>query len=260
VLVAQVTQRVDELRRHRDEAALPLHRLEHDASDGVRRDILLEEQLEARQRVLDGDAAVRVRRRCAVDVGRKRPEALLVDELRGHGHRQVRPPVEGAVEDDDPRSAGGGARDLDRVLDRLGARVDEQRLRFARARPELVEPPCNLDVRLVHPDHEALVQVAVDLLVDGAHHRLRVVAEVLAGDPTGEVEELPPVGVPDRCALRAGHDEIGRRDPARDVALALRPNRPHVVQLLGLHQRQPSASPGNAATLLGREHQARGRT
>ena len=32
--------------------------------------------------------------------------------------------------------------------------------------PELVEEPADLDVRLVDPDHEALVQVAVDLLVD----------------------------------------------------------------------------------------------
>ena len=59
------------------------------------------------------------------------------------------------------------ARDLDRVLDRLRARVDEQRaLLVAAAGRELREPPADLDVRLVHPDHEALVQVAVDLFVD----------------------------------------------------------------------------------------------
>ena len=78
------------------------------------------------------------------------------------------------------RPPGRGARDLDRVLDGFGARVDEQRLRLAPARPERVQPPGDLDVRLVHPDHEALVQVVIDLLVHRADDGLRVVPEVLA--------------------------------------------------------------------------------
>ena len=89
--------------------------------------------------------------------------------------------MEGVVEDDDRRSAGGGARDLDRVLDRLGAGVDEQGLLLvAAARRELGEPPADVDVRLVHADHEALVQVAVDLLVDGRDGGGQAVAGVLA--------------------------------------------------------------------------------
>ena len=74
--------------------------------------------------------------------------------------------MEGAVEDDDARPAGRRARDLDGVLDRLGARVEEERLGRGVAGPELVEPAAEVDVRLVRPDHEALVEVAVDLLVD----------------------------------------------------------------------------------------------
>ena len=77
--------------------------------------------------------------------------------------------MEGAVEDDHAGTAGGRARDLDGVLDRLGAGVDEQRLRRALSGPDLVELLGDGDVRLVHPDHEALVEVAVDLLVNGAH-------------------------------------------------------------------------------------------
>ena len=81
--------------------------------------------------------------------------------------------MEGAVEDDDGRPSGRGARDLDRVLDRLGAGVDEQATsgRSPRHGESSREPPADLDVRLVHPDHEALVQVAVDLLVDRGDRR-----------------------------------------------------------------------------------------
>ena len=219
MLVAELVERGDELRRHRDEAALALHRLEDDAGDVLRVDVLLEQQLEPVQRVLGRDAAVRVRRRRAVDVGRQRPEALLVDELRRHRHRQVRPAVEGAVEDDDSGALRRGARDLHGVLDRLGAGVDEQRLRRGVAGPEVVEPARDLDVRLVDPDHEALVQELVGLLVDRAHDAGRAVAEVLAGDAASEVEVLAPVDVPDLRAPRFRDDEIGRGDAARDISL-----------------------------------------
>ena len=128
--------------------------------------------------------------------------------------------MEGAVEDDDAGAAGRRTRDLDGVLDRLRARVDEDRLRLGVAGPELVEPPAEVDVRLVRPDHEALVEVAVDLLVDRGHDGRRAVAEVLARDPAGEVEELAPVGVPDPRPVGARDDERGRRNAAGDVALA----------------------------------------
>ena len=68
------------------------------------------------------------------------------------------------------------------------------------AGPELGQPAADLDVGLVHPDHEALVEEAVGLLVDRADDVLGAVAEVLAGDAAAEVDELPPVGVPDACA------------------------------------------------------------
>ena len=107
------------------------------------------------------DALVRVRRRRAVHLGRERPEARLVRlDLARHRHRQQRAAVERVVEDDDGGTTGGSARDLDRVLHRLRAGVDEDRLLLgARARRELGEAPAHLDVRLVDPDHEALVEI-----------------------------------------------------------------------------------------------------
>ena len=64
-------------------------------------------------------------------------------------------------------------------------------------------------IRLNHvgPDHEALVEVAVDLLVDRCHDGRRSMAEVLAGDPAGEVEELATLDVPDPGSLGTGDDE-----------------------------------------------------
>ena len=129
--------------------------------------------------------------------------------------------MEGVVEHDHGRAAGGDARDLDGVLDRLGAAVQEQRLLVgAAAGRELGEPPAHLDVRLVHADHEALVHVAVDLRVHRIDDGGQVVAEVGAAEPAGEVDVLAPLGVPDARALGALDDEGRGRDPARDIALA----------------------------------------
>ena len=129
--------------------------------------------------------------------------------------------MERAVEDDHCGPAGRSARDLDRVLDRLCAGVDEHRpLRFACTRRELGELPAHLDVGLVHPDHEALVEVAVDLLVDGRDRGREAVTRVLAADAPCEVDELAPVDVPHPCALGAVDDERRGRDPARDEAFA----------------------------------------
>ena len=63
-----------------------------------------------------------------------------------------------------------------------------------RAGRVLGQPPADLDVRLVGADHEALVQEAVDLLVDRRDDRCEAVARVLAGDPAREVEVDGPVG------------------------------------------------------------------
>ena len=220
--VEQLLQPLREVGRHRDEAALALHRLEHGAGDRLRVDVALEEVLQRGDRVVLGDAAERIRRGRAVDLGRERAEALLVrHDLRGHRHREQRAAVEGVVEDDDRGPPGRDARDLDGVLDRLGARVQQDRLLVvATAGRELGEPAADLDVRLVHPDHEALVQVLVDLGVDRLDDGRQRVAEVGAAEAAGEVDVLAPVGVPDARALGAGDDERGRGDAAGDVALA----------------------------------------
>ena len=130
--------------------------------------------------------------------------------------------MEGVVEDDHRGTAGRRARDLDGVLDRLGARVHEDRaLLAAAARRQLGEPAADLDVRLVDADHEALVQVAIRLLLDRVDDRGVPVAGVLAADPSGEVDVGAPVRVGDARALGVRDDELRRRHAGSDVARAV---------------------------------------
>ena len=105
-------------------------------------------------------SAVGIRSRRAIDLGRERPEPSLYGlHLARHRHGEQRAAVERALERDDRWAAGRRAGDLDRVLDRFRARVDEHRaLLAAAARRELGESPAHADVRLVDPDDEALVQ------------------------------------------------------------------------------------------------------
>ena len=134
-------------------------------------------------------------------------------------------------------AAGRRACDLHGVLDRLCARVEQQALRRGVAGPELVQPPAHLDVRLVDPDHEALVEIAVDLLVDRADDPGRAVTQVLARDPAREVEVLAALGVPDARAPGPRDGELGRRDTPRDVAFARLEELVGGRPLIDLHQR-----------------------
>ena len=180
---------------HRHEATLALHRLEEDTGDALWVDLRLEELAQTVERVVARHPAIRVRGGSTVNLRRERPEAGLVRvHLARHRHRQQRSSVECIVEDDNGRPARRGARDLHGVLVRLRAGVDEDRLLVRTgARRELREKPARPDIRLVHADHEALVQVAVGLLLDRIDDGREPVAGVLAADAACEVEEDPAV-------------------------------------------------------------------
>ena len=236
----QLLQAAREVVWHRDEAALALHGLEHRAGDRLGIDVRAEEVLERLQRGIARDSSVRIRARRAVDLGRERAEALLVDELRRHRHRQQRPPVEGVLEHDHCWAASRGPRDLHGVLDPLRARRDEDRALLAgAARRELGEPLAHLHVRLVRADHEALVEVALCLLLDCGYDGLEAVPGVLAGDPAREVDVAAAVDVPHTRALGAIDDDRRRGDPARDVPVALGENALGRCLLSGGHGGRP---------------------
>ena len=122
--LADLLEPAREVLGHRDEAALTLHRLEHDARDVLGGDVLFEQVAQGCQGVVRPDTAVGVRRRRAVHLRGEGAEAVLVgDDFRRQGHGQVGAAVEGVVERDHRRPSGCDTRDLHCVLDRLGARV-----------------------------------------------------------------------------------------------------------------------------------------
>ena len=244
VLGAQLRQSGREICRHRDEAAFALDGLEHDAGDRLRIDVGLEQMCERGKRVVRRDTTIGVRRRRSVHLGRERPEARLVRlDLARHRHRQQRPPVESVVEDDDRGTTCGSARELDRVLHGLGSGIHEDRfLLGACARRELRQAAAHLDVRLVHADHEALMEIAVGLLVDGVDDRTEAVTGVLTGNPAREVEERSPVDRRDPRALCGRDDEPRSGDAAGDVPRPVRQDPLGRSGVRGLHRAIITAS------------------
>ena len=240
----------DERRGRGEEAALALLRLEHDRGDVLRRDVRREHALERRERGRGVRAAIGVRVRRAVDLGRERPEPLLVRvRLRRHRQRHPRAAVERALERDDGLPLRVQARELDGVLDRLGAGVEERGARLAADRRERAEPLGELDVALVRDDREVGVQEALGLLGDRLDDARVVVADVRHADAADEVDERVAVDVGDRRPARPiGDDRLVDDQRTRDrVPLALEDLaaaragnlRPDLDHAGGRHARQP---------------------
>ena len=141
-----------------------------------------------------GRLAERVGHRRPVDLAGERTEAVLVGHvLRGHRHRQVGAPVVGVVEDDHRVAAGVRAGDLDRVLDRLGAGVEQGGLLRVVAGRQLGERLAHLDVPLVRRDHEAGVGECRHLVGDPARRpRARLLPTLVTAIPLARsISELP---------------------------------------------------------------------
>ena len=91
------------------------------------------------------------------------------------------------------------ARELDRVLDRLRAGVEERRLRRPGDRRPLEQPLGERDVELVRHDREVGVGEALELLLRGGDDLRVRVADVEAADAAGEVDEGVAVDVGERA-------------------------------------------------------------
>ncbi len=91
-------------------------------------------------------------------------------------------PWNAALEADHGRAAGEGARELDGVLDRLGAGVEEGGLDRPGDRRALAQPLGERDVGLVGDDGEVGVAEPVELLVGGGDDIGVAVADVEAAD------------------------------------------------------------------------------
>ena len=115
--------------------------------------------------------------------------------------------MESAVERDDALALRVQPRQLHRVLDRLGAGVEERAARLATDRDERAEPLGELHVALVRHDGEVRVQEAVGLLGDRLDDAWMVVAHVRDTHTADEVDEGVAVDVRDRRAARAIGDD-----------------------------------------------------
>ena len=157
--------------------------------------------------------------RDAVDLGRERAEALLVRlRLRREREREVRAAVERALEADHRGAAGVGARELDRVLDRLGAGVEERRLGRPAERREREQALGQRRVDLVRDDREVGVREALELLLRGLDDVRVGVADVQAADAAGEIDERVAVDVGQRGAAGlGGGDREGDRERRGDA-------------------------------------------
>ena len=141
--------------------------------------------------------AVGVRERRAVDLGREWAEGLFERCLAGERERHQRAAVVAALEGDDRLAAGGGARDLDRILDALGAAVRQDRFARPVDRHGSVEALGQLDIWLIGADQRREVQQLGGLRLDGGDHLGRAVAGVEHADPADEIDQ--------RIAIHIGH-------------------------------------------------------
>ena len=97
--------------------------------------------------------------------------------------------MEPAFEADHRRPARVAARELDGVLDGLGAGVEERGLRRAGERSDRRQPLGVLDVDLVRDDREVGVEEARGLLLHRRDDARVRVADVEAADAAREVDE-----------------------------------------------------------------------
>ena len=121
------------------------------------------------------------------------------------------------VKRDDGRPPGERARDLDRVLHSLGARVEQGGALLALAGGQFIEALGDLEVLLVGRDHEAGVGEVLDLRLHGRDHSWRRVAHGGDRDSGAEVDQVVAVDVDEDAA--AGPLDVDRQtgsDPGRD--------------------------------------------
>ena len=225
VLVADLAKAPQILGRRGDEASLALDDLDEDRGDVLGGDGPRHEALAETAQLLLDEGLHRhavpvleiVREGKAVDLRSKRAAVLLVGALGREAHAEERASVERAVIGEDGGSARRLSRDLDRVLDGLGARVDEHDFRRIAVRQELDELLAKSDVGLVRTDVDAGVKELRRLLLNRFHDRFVAVTGVDDADAAREVDPLAAVQILEPRAFGGRHRRLAREhpDPAR---------------------------------------------
>jgi hypothetical protein len=171
------------------DAALALDRLEQDAAGAL---------------VDLGGERARVVQLGEANAGEERLEGGALRGLAGDGERPERPPVEGAVERDDPGSPGRLPRVLERGLDRLRAGVAEERLSAAEASRE-----ARRELRRgLRPIEVGDVPQPLELRLGGGERRRVEVPEADDGDPADEVEVAAAAVVDEPWAVPGDEGDV----------------------------------------------------
>ena len=227
MLGAERGERLHERHGRVDEAALAEHELDDDRRDVARADVVQDELAQlphGPRRDVGRGRAISIRERGAIDLGAERREALAITDLAGHRHREVRPAVERVLEDHDALPLRVGPRDLDGVLDGLGAAIGEERLLREAPGSEPIQSLRELDVALVRHDVEARVQEPLGLRLARRGRRPRAYAR----------------GSSRQCPTRNRANDCRRRPRARPRALG---TRRWACREMARARRPPAATP-----------------
>ena len=264
--VADLADRLQVAVRRDDDPVRAGDRLEDHGGDGVRA-LVHQDLLEVRRAGADrarvgmaGRAAVGVRvehAHDARDAGLGGPAARVAGERDRAGRRAV----VAAVARDDLVPARVPARELDRVLVRLGAAVREERHRQVAGRDlgeQLPEPRARLG-RHRRPDRRELL----GLLLDRRDHLRVAVADRDVDELRGEVEVALAVVVPEVPALGARDrdrvDRVLHRPRVEDVALRVLDDLLARARGFVFDGRHPRRDPTTRRAAGGRRRSARSR-
>ena len=221
VLLAARLEPTNELGRHHRKPALALHRLQDHARHTFGVDGRLEHPVELGERILGGDIPIGIRRGRAIHLGGERPHAALVDELGGQRQSQQRATVKAAVKRDHSVAIGRIPGDLDRVFDRFGSRVHQQRLLGVCPGRVLAQQLAHVDIRGVAGDREAGVQQGIGLVLDRGHDSVGGMPQVDHPDAAGEVQILLAVDIRELGAVGTLSEDRLDRDALSDVPVTL---------------------------------------
>ena len=207
---APLGQRREESGCGNDESTFALDRFDDDRGGGLSTDLLLDHRdrtLGRSHTVAAEFVAVRIAHRHPVHLGRERTEVALVRHALGrHRHRQVGAPVVGVIERDDRVASRRQPGDLDRVLDGLGARIEQHGALLEVAGGDLVELLGDGHVALVRRHHEAGVREVRRLLGDCRRDGGVARADGGDGDAGAEVDQRVAVDVDDHSAVGVGRE------------------------------------------------------
>ncbi|MNO88474.1 hypothetical protein D3C76_799240 [compost metagenome] len=222
VLVAQGTQASHELFRCNVETTFALDRLQDDRRDVLGFGVVLEDALDAGDRIVNADAVQFAWVQGAEDTAWHQAHAGRVrHDFTGQAQGHHGTAVVSAGERDHASTAGSGTSDLDCVLDRFGTGGDQQGFLGEIAWDLGVDLFAHFYVRLVRQHLEAGVGQLVQLRFNGSDHFRVHVTGVQYGDTTSEVDELAAFNVDHGGVLgRLGEDRVDLANTAWDSGYA----------------------------------------